>query len=351
MGFFTEEEQDQLRVTRMILHVIGGPEDPFVPVTEAAVQQEAFFRTRILESAGDAVHRFNEGALVPGILEEMVADDDAFEGGGQRLARLFSNMHSRQASKGAFFVFQLDSANDTRFYALIKYDYRQVVELAQENGQNVLRAIVQAFVKERKAIQKICIVRIVNGAVDPMVSAADRMHQAPDLTDYFAKYLEVSRDRDDAELSDRLDGAMRAALKDIRDCLPEGVGVPAALRLMKKALQAREVVTNADVVDAALHAAGRPKDEKIRSKISQKVRMHLKRVKLDDVEFRPERRIFHLKPREFVRTAEDVRIEYPGEQLGLAVVRAEKDGVTTFTITTRKIVDDGTVSVKPRPQG
>ena len=67
--------------------------------------------------------------------------------------------------------------------------------------------------------------------------------------------------------------------------------------------------------------------------------------------FTPEPRIFALRPREWVRTAEEVRIEYPAEQLGQAVTRTEREGEIVFTITTRRIVDDGTVSDRPRQNG
>lgn len=196
-------------------------------------------------------------------------------------------------------------------------------------------------------MQKICIVRLVGGVAQPMVSAADRMHQAPDLTDYFARYLGVIRDKTDAELSDRLHEAMRAALRDVSDNLPPG-GVGAALRRMKQSLQARSPVTNDDVVDAALHAADRPTDERIATRIERKTRMHLRRQGLEEVAFAPEGRIFQLRPREFVRTAEEVRIEYPAEQLGENVVMTDRDGVTTITVTTRQIVEDGTLAIRTR---
>lgn len=350
MSFFTEEEQEQLQVARMIIHVIGRPDEPFEPAAEVPVQEEVFFRSRILSEAADGVHQFEQGSLVRPIIEKTARGELTFEKGGQELAGLFARDHVRQATSGAFFVFQLTAGASTQFYALIKYDYREVVELSQEGGRNVLRAIVQAFVKERKAVQKICIVRVVSGVAQEMVSAADRMHPAPDLTDYFARYLGVTRGRDDTELSDRLHEAMRCALKSLSEHLPAG-GVAAALRRMKQALQSRKPVTNDDVVDAALHAANRPADERVRAAIERKTRMHLRRQGLDDVTFQPEPRIFQLRPREFVRTAEEVRIEYPGEQIGQSIKRSDKDGIITFTITTRRIVEDGTLPNRPRHNG
>ncbi len=351
MPFFSEAEREAMRVSRMILHVVGRPDEEFVPEPETEVQEEGFFRARILAEAGDAVHAFDDGSMVRPVLERMARDEIGFEQGGQELARLFARDHVRQATSGAFFVFHLDVGDErTRLYALIKYDYREVVELSQAQGRNVLRAIVQAFVKERKAVQKICVVRLVDGVAQGMVSAADRMHAAPDLTDYFARYLGVSRARSDEELSGRLNEAMRRAMTEVREHLPDR-DVPGALRRMKQALQPRGQVTNEDVVDAALHAANRPDDERVRATLEAKTRKHLRQQDLDDVAFTPIARTFALRPREWVRTAEEVRIEYPAEQLGQTVNRVEQDGRIVFTVTTRRIVDDGTVSDRPRQNG
>ena len=350
MAFFSEDETERLQVARMILHVVGQPGEEFVPQPETEVQEELFFRSRILAEAGDPVHRFEDGSMVKPLLERMGSDELAFEEGGQELARLFARDHVRQATRGAFFVFELAVGDGSRIYALIKYDYREVVELAQAQGRNVLRAIVQAFVKERKAVQKICVARVVGGVAQPLVAAADRMHAAPDLTDYFARYLGVARARSDAELSDRLNDAMRSTLTELREHLPAG-GVPGALRRAKQALQARDPVTNDDVVDAMLHAAERPDDERVVAKIQAKTMKHLRQQRLEDVAFTPEARIFLLRPREWVRTAEEVRLEYPAEQMGQTVSREERDGLIIFTVTTRRIVDDGTVADRARARG
>lgn len=350
LAFFSEDDEEGLRVSRMILHVVGRPDERFAPEPEIDVQEEGFFRARIVAEAGDAVHRFADGSLVKPILERMGRDDLVFEEGGQQLARLFARDHVTQATSGAFFVLELTNNAETRFYALIKYDYREAVELSHSDGRSILRGIVQAFVKERRAIQKICVVRVVGGVPQPMVSAADRMHAAPDLTDYFARDLGVVRDRTDTELSDRLHDAMRGALREVSGHLPAG-GVPVALRRVKAALQTRAPVTNDDVVEAVLHAADRPEDERVRATLEAKTRKHLRRQDLDDVAFTPEPRIFQLRPREYVRTAEEVRIEYPAEQIGDTVMRTERDGVTTFTITTRRIVEDGTLADSPRQRG
>jgi len=89
----------------MILHVIGRQDEAFTPEPEVPVQEEAFFRLRILDEAADAVHRFEDASLVRPILERMALEAVSFEDGGQELAQLFARDHVRQAASGAFFVF------------------------------------------------------------------------------------------------------------------------------------------------------------------------------------------------------------------------------------------------------
>lgn len=348
MSFLTQDELDGLRVTRMIIHVVGRQSGPFEPQSEIDVQQEAFFRARIIDEAADGVHSFEENSHVKRVLEQMSRGAMSFEAGGQNLAERFFEMHVKQSVAGAFFVLELvtGSPNST-LYALIKYDYREAVELAETDGRSVLRAIVQAFVKERRAVQKICLIRISNGTADALVSASDRMKEAPDLTDYFERYLGVARTRSTAELSTLLNEALRASMEEIREHLPSN-DVGGAVARAKTALQGRATVSNDDVIDATLFAADRPEDEQIRSKISDVVQKNLRRKKLQDVEFRPDRRMLQVMPRRVVRTAEEVRLEFPYEELGHTVFREDTADGVTFTIHTSRLIQDGTLPDKTR---
>lgn len=346
MSFLTDDEVAGHRVTRMIIHVVGQKDEDFVEQPEIDVQEEAFFRARIFSEAADGVHAFKDGSYVRHVLEVMARNEMTFQAGGQNLARRFFDMHVRQTIPGAFFVLQLDgNSPDSRLYALIKYDYREAVELAQEKGRSVLRAIVQAFVKERRAIQKFCIVRVRGGTAEKLVSASDRMKEAPDLTDYFERFLDVSRARGTEELSQKLNEALRQGLEDIKEHLPRS-DVGSAVAKAKAALEPRATVSNDDVVDAVMHAADRPDDEAIRDKIEKVVRKQLKRCNLQDVEFRPDRGTLRVRPRRVVRTVEQVRIEFPDEELGNSVIRTETDDGVTFTIHTSRLLEDGTLPSK-----
>lgn len=347
MSFLTDEEIDSLRVERMIIHLVDRKQE-FERQPETPVQQEVFFRARIVEQAASAVHSFTEHSQVRPILRAMGRGDTGFEPGGQELARLFWRDHVRQSTAGAFFVFQLrtDIAEDILF-ALIKYDYRAVVELAQRDGHNVLREIIQAFVKEKRAVQKFCLARYRDGEVEEMVSAADRMEEAPDLTDYFETYLGVTRSRSTEELSARLNEALRSSLTQVRDYLPNR-HVGAALARAKEALRGRATVTNDDVVDAVLHGAERPGDEDVRAKIERVTRSKLRAGNLADVEFRPDPKTLEVQPRRKVRTAEDVRIEFPAEELGRSIRHERAGNEDVFTIRTQRLVEDDTFPIRTR---
>lgn len=347
MSFLNDEEMRSLRVERMIIHLIDKQQE-FRRQPETPVQQELFFRARIVEQAASAVHSLTEHSQVRPILAAMGSGDMDFAEGGQELARLFWRDHVRQSTAGAFFVFQLGTAIDGDIlYALIKYDYRAVVELANQDGQNVLREIIQAFVKEKRAVQKFCLARYRAGEVEDMVSAADRMAESPDLTDYFETYLGVTRSRDTEELSRRLNEALRRSLSELREHLPNR-NVGAALARAKEALRARGIVSNDDVIDAIMHGADRPDEEEIRAKIQRVTLGKLRQENLTDVEFQPDPETLQVQPRRKVRTAEDVRIEFPGEELGRSVRHERAGNEDVFTIRTRQVTQDETLPIRSR---
>jgi len=145
---------ESLRVERMIIHLVGQQDQKFIPRDEIEVQQEGFFRARIPKRSRRWRAFLTDDSVVKPILERMAKQELGFAAGGQELARRFWDLHVRQSVSGAFFVLEMRSnVPETVLYALIKYDYREAVELADQGGKSILRAIVQAFVKERRAVQ------------------------------------------------------------------------------------------------------------------------------------------------------------------------------------------------------
>lgn len=344
MSFFRDDEIVNLTINKMILHVVGDSAANFEPQPELVVQEDLFFLDRIVSAAGSSVHQLDDQSQIIPIIEGMGDGSLTFEKGGQELSRLFYRDHVKQSTKGAFFVFKLitDEKSTTQFYCLVKYDYRQAVELSSgKDGKSILRSIIQAFVKEKKSIQKFCILRYENGEVDKVVTASDRMKDAPDLTDYFEKYLGAYRSKTAEELTKNLNDVLRSAASDLKDLLPSK-NISLAVLKAKAALSTKDVITNDDIFDALLHAADRPDDEEKRAQIEKIVKQKIKKHSLTDVDFKPHADVLKVQPRQLIRTAERVSLEYPGDQLGRSVFRKElADGGFEITIkTSEPLVED-----------
>lgn len=347
MAFIRDDEVAHLRIANMILHVVDN--DEFQPEPAREVEHADFFIERIRNTDVEPVFAFNPDSQTKAQLERMARDEDSFEAGGQALAREFSRFHHGASRNGAFFIFDLRTgAPNVRIYSLIKYDYQQVIEQHEEDGAALLRLIVQAFVADRRAIQKAALVRVVNGVAEAGIAARDRMKRAPEIGDYFANYLHVVRTRDDQQLNQKAVEAVGNALKDIRDVLPNR-DVAAAFREAKIALSGREMINENAIQEAVLAAAGSPEDEDTRAKIQSCVRRKIRSAKLEGLEFPPDRDQLRIPAIRRVRTTEGVLLFYPDRVVGANVDRKPTpNGGEVITITTRHVAEDGIVHREPR---
>lgn len=347
MTFIRDDEVANLRIVNMILHVVDS--DEFKPEPTRAVEHAEFFIERIRNSDVEPVFAFDPNSQVKAQLERMARGEQSFEAGGQALSREFARFHHGGSRDGAFFIFDLRTDDPkVRIYSLIKYDYQQVVEQHEENGAALLRLIIQAFVADRRAIQKAALVRVVDGVADVAIAARDRMKSAPEIGDYFANYLHVLRTRDDQQLNQNAVEAVSSALKELRDLLPNR-DVPAAFREAKAALSGRQKINEDVIQEAILAAAGSPDDEKTRAKIQSCVRRKVKSAKLEGLEFPPDRNQLRIPAIRRVRTTEGVLLFYPDRIVGANVDRKPTpNGGEVITITTRHVAEDGIVHREPR---
>jgi hypothetical protein len=347
LAFIRDDEVSQLRIANMILHVVDNEE--FRPEPARIVEHADFFIERIRNTDVEPVFAFDANSQVKAQLERMAQDADPFEAGGQALSREFARFHHGGSRDGAFFIFDLRTDDpDVRIYSLIKYDYQQVVEQHDENGAALLRLIVQAFVADRRAIQKAALVRVVKGVAETAISARDRMKSAPEIGDYFANYLHVTRTRSDQQLNQKAVEAVSNALKELRDLLPNR-DVPAAFREAKAALGARQQIDEDAIQEAILAAAGSPDDELVRGKIQACVRRKLKAAKLEGLAFPSDRNQLRIPAIRRLRTTEGVLMFYPDRVAGSNVERRPTaNGGEIITITTRHVEEDGIVHREPR---
>lgn len=347
MAFFNDEEIASLRIVSMILHVVG--DDEFNPQSIQIVEHADFFIERICNTDVDPVFAFDPNSQTKKQLERIARGEDSFEAGSQSLSREFARLHPASSRDGAFFIFELATAEaDVRIYSLIKYDYQQVIEQQVKDGASLLRLIVQAFVADKRAIQKAALVRIVGGSAQADVAARDRMKQAPDIGDYFAMYLHVTRTRDDQQLNKKTVEAVGSALKELKDALPDK-DVPAAFRLAKTALGNRQRINAEAIEEAVLAAAGNPEDKKVIARIQNCVRRKIKSAKLEGLDFAPNRQILRVPAIRRLRTTEGVLLFYPDSIGDANVVRKPREGGgEVITITTRQVEEDGIVGKEPR---
>lgn len=342
MGFLTEQQNASLQIDHMILHVVR--DGPFDPALSRNVEHSDFFIERIRNTDVASVYSFEAESFVKAHVGQIARGELAFEAGAQALSREFSRLHHGGHKAGAFFIFQLscDQPN-VQLFSLIKYDYQEVIEQAEGDEGNLLRRILQAFVAEKKAIQKSAIIRVVDGVVEESISTLDRMKQAPAIGDYFASYLHVQRQRSDDELTLAVKEVVRQTLADSRDVLPNR-NLPQAIQRAQALLRDRLQIDEDAIQEAILVAAGNPEDEEVRSQLQTRTRRKLRTAKLEGLAFPPSARILQRPPVRQVKTTEGVILIYPDDAAAGTVRRVEAaDGGEVITITTQHVTEDRVV--------
>ncbi|AHG65490.1 putative nucleoid associated protein NdpA [Advenella mimigardefordensis DPN7] len=342
MGFFTDEEVGSLRITNMILHVVGG--DEFVPEPARVVEHEAFFIARIRDTDVSAVYSFEETSNTKAQIEAIATGAVSFEAGAQALSNEFSRLHVGSSRDGALFIFELSTHDpQTRIYSFVKYDYREAIEQAAADEGGLLRRIVTAFIADKKAIQKSTIIRVNEGVAELPISTQDRMKVAPEIGDYFATFLNVSRTLSDEMLNKKTVDVLRTTLTFCKELLPEQ-DVARAFRHAQGILRDRQEINEAAITDAILAASGNPEDEEVRGKIQLTTRRRMRAAKLDGLQFRPDRHVLRRPPLRKIRTTEGVTLTYPDEAEGLTVRRERLPaGAERFIIQTARVTEDNIV--------
>lgn len=341
MGFLTDDEGATLRLARMSLHIVGG-EDDFEPQPELPVEHDDFLLQILKDIASDSVYRFAEISTTRSNIEAIATRALGFQEGAQALAADFCRLHRGAVRDGAFFVFELGVADPAvSLYALVKYDYSQALEIVHREGATGLRRIVEAFVGNKAAIQKSALVRTRGGVAEAALSTRDRMGRpAPVLTDFFLNYLQVTRDRNDQQLTSDVREVIKLALIDNREFLPKGgmaTCVSRATTILRNAPEINEQV----IRQAVWVGAGQPADEDIKARFDNSVDRLVRKKKLSGLSFAPAAGALPQSVKRTVTTEEGVRLEYNTALEGRTVIEEKLgDGRTRFVVTTEGYTDD-----------
>ena len=346
MGFFTQQEEDALTIRRMSLHVVGAK--TFEAMPERKPEHTDFFKTKIVESAADAVFSFRTNSTTKIELESIVDGTTTFERGAQSLSRGFNTLHVGGSADGVLCMFELDVGTpDTVIFSLIKYDYKMALEQDGAKPEAALRRIVTALIDDKKAVQKTALVRVVNGVTQTSVSARDRKKQAPDLADYFEAFLGVTRTVSDEELSQTASTLLRRALHACRDLLPDE-DVAKAFRTAKGILGKRLKVDEDAIVEAVLSSAGDPTEEKVVQRFERETRRRVRESKLHHVEFKPDRAVLRQPAIRKLRTVEGVTIIFPDiESDPNVTIEPVAGGGQRIIVETKKITENSLVADRP----
>lgn len=344
MGFFTESELAQLRIERMNFQIVGQEAFAQRPAMRA-VEQPDFFLGRILEIDIGSAFSFDENSKTKELIQKIASGRSTFASSAALLAIDFNSRHVGQSKPGAFFFFELAGPKaNTKLYAMLKYDYSEVLTPSRSVGNEQLRRIVQAFVKDKRALQKSALVRVVDGVAETLIAVKDRAAKSPDITDFFSKFLGVVRTRDDVELNREA----AQGLAEIAKQAPQGTwpqGEATALRAMREALRLRAEVSIEAVQDVVFAAAGQPQDETVTESLERLAERIWRKRRLFGLAFRPNHSVFRVASSRRVRTVEHIKIEYP-EALEGVRVRTESTpaGGAVITIETERIESIETVN-------
>lgn len=194
VSLIAADRLDEIRIERMIFHVVGPGEGDLVLLEEIEPGDHAdFFLDRIRSASGGIMFDFLPASPVLASIRRIEEDSTCFVSQTKDLAALFKGMHSGAASMGVFLVFIL-TAGAERYYAIVKYDHEEVLSYIIEEEEDIRRALIAAlqstFVRSPDALQKAAICRLT--PLGGELSIRDRVSPSK-ISKYFQGFLGAKR--------------------------------------------------------------------------------------------------------------------------------------------------------------
>lgn len=339
MPFLSDSERDDLRIDRMIFHVVGPDlENPILLTEFDPPIFTEFFLKRIKSALGGNAYCFRADSPTMATLREVGADEASFVAASETLAAAFQHEHRQNSIDGVFFLFLLSTFGGARLFALVKYDNDQVLkyDIADAGGRRmaILEEFRQTFSTKRESLQKIALVRL--GAEDGELMVRDR--SKPDgISEYFGKFLHVKRAATPAEFTKRVERILKDVMKKHRDDLDPEIRKGGARRINEQLRATREFgpETQEQLFDAVFGVL--PEGSPVRRTYRRK----LATAKLDEETFQVDPTAIPRTPRRRIETAEGIQILFNEEDRGRIVKRELETGDTEILITTTHVtVDD-----------
>ncbi|WP_374944333.1 nucleoid-associated protein [Sphingomonas sp.] len=339
MPFLSDAERDDLRIDRMVFHVVGPDlTDPVLLAEFDPPIFTEFFLGRIKSAMGGNAYKFRPESPTMATLREIGADQTQFVRGSETLAASFQHEHRQNSIDGVFFLFLLSTVEDRRMFALVKYDTDQVLkyEIADAEGRRraILEEFRQTFSTKRESLQKIALVRL--GAEDGEMMVRDRS-RPEGISEYFGKFLRVKRAATPAEFTKKTERLLKEVMKQHRDDLDPEIRKGGARRINEQLRTTREFgpETQLQLFDAVFGVL--PDNSPVRRTYLRK----LATAKLDEETFQVDPTAIPRTPRRRIETVEGIQILFDEEDRGRIEKRELPTGDTEILITTAQVtVDD-----------
>ncbi|NKJ08763.1 nucleoid-associated protein [Rhizobium sp. SG741] len=215
MAFFDDSELNELKIERMIFHLVG-PKNGLVKLEEVNPGEfESFFVDRIRSVNGGLPYAFSDASSTRDRLGRIASNGGLFQEESEKLAEDFQSHHGGTAAEGAILLFVL-KAKATRSFALLKYDDETVVAYDLKDGSGgrktvSLEAIQRTFVQNKAALQKAALIKLTDKGGE--LTVLDRRNQQK-VAQYFEAFLGARQTLSDAELTKKLVDVTRKVIGD-----------------------------------------------------------------------------------------------------------------------------------------
>ncbi|MDT3251692.1 nucleoid-associated protein [Serratia sp. root2] len=344
MSFLTDAEIDSLAINKMIFHVVGKNLEVPILLSEIAPPQHVdFFLERIKASLNGNLFAFsplsNTERILRIIKNEADENDAVFSEQSKLLASDFQSRHSGNTSMGVFFLFELNTLQNEKLYALIKYDNEDVVRYVLDDNADEfqvpkLERFHESFVRKAEAMQKIALVRLSNEDIGGQVIVRDRSKRT-NISVYFEGFLQVKRLNSDQDLCEKLIKVLKKVFKDHRAILPETIQ-KSGVNKIYEVLNRAEQDFNPDDPSPLLISIFGPHDES--SPIRKTFIRETKNLGISGESFKINPDYIEKPKRRKIETAENVVIVYDEENR--PDIKTREDGRKEITVITAGIVTD-----------
>lgn len=328
-----------MSITRMIFHVVGKTlEEPILLEEIDPPEHTDFFLERIKSVLTGNLFEFKSHSNVERLIRNIINDGRTFSENTQLLTRDFQRLHIHKTmSMGAFFVFELTIGNENRIYGLIKYDNDDVVSYVLPENTSIPRLNLshQNWVKKPEAMQKIALVRLLEGSGGKVV-VRDRS-KPTNISDYFQAFLDVRRINQPEEMSVKLVNAIKDTFKAHRSELAVDIQKGGVNRIYE-VLQQGGHQFNPDESESLITAIFGVLAEN--SPVRKTFKYNLKNQGIAEETFEISPEDVPKPTRRRMDTVEGISIRYEEEYSNKIMTRPSNDGVTEIIITTAGIKSD-----------